>query len=198
MSTTTIGTYGFKKTAAEIPPEAAEKLKKMIREMDEEEGHVVPPEFEEGPPEQEQARDLHEALTMKTKPRTETPMDPKEIEEGYRQVGEEEWDERHGGVSVEEHDKLEWPAKGIDADWLEQKEKGVTNPPEDQEMFLPEGPRGEFEEAGETYEEEDDWRNWMERRKAEMKSKLIKMANKLDGKGLYDEANAIDEIIKGL
>lgn len=127
--------------------------------------------------------------------RDEGPMevstDPKEIEEHYRQVSPEEMAWREGPAS---HDleSEEGKEDGGFSDWLENNEPGGQTPAALPEYQLnPEGPEGKGME----------WKEWEEQdraHKANLVSKLIKVANKLDEAGLYNEAEELDEIIKTL
>jgi hypothetical protein len=119
----------------------------------------------------------------------EVPTDPHEIEKTYREVGGEEWDERHGPVPAGTYDKLNWPDKDVN-DWLEQKEKGVTIPPSEQEMYM--------DPPSSVTNEEQYWYDWLREKKSQtfVINILTKIANQLDQKRFYNEANELDKIIK--
>ncbi len=154
---------------AEIPKEVQQFLKEEGKDLDD---FIV---------------DLEDASRFEV---DEEPMDPRQIEEQYRQVSEEEWEGRHTPVSMPTHEKMKWPEKGVDADWLEQKERGGATPPAEQEMYLPEAPPGDFGEGS--------WDEWLYRKKSALIAAMTKVANSLDEKGFYDEANELDEIIRKL
>lgn len=277
--TVTIDTYGFRKTAEDDtlydPPEEmleeGDNLRKELEKLrsenvepstpiEHDDGHVVPPEFEEGPEEtlsndeykeligrltsgecllcggetqydkeydltnatcspcaqaildgdkdipegvkeflREEGKDLDDfMLDLRGAVRhdEEEPMDPKEIEENYRQVGEEEWEDRHGPAGIQTLDKLEFPKEDV-SDWAEQKERGVSQPPNEQEMYMSKGPKPSISDNPEA-DEDGTWQGWVNRKKSTLIAKLVKVANDLDQKGLRDEATELDEIIRKL
>jgi hypothetical protein len=98
----------------------------------------------------------------------EETMDPKEIEEKYRGVSEEELSERSGPVSMETARKMEpeTPPQEM-GEWMEGIEEGRKYNPRPKSLF-----------------------------EARTMQELVKIANELDQKGLYDEASEVDAIIR--
>jgi hypothetical protein len=70
------------------------------------------------------------------------------------------------------------------------KEKGVTIPPSEQEMYM-DPPSG-------VTNEEQYWYDWLREKKSKtfVINILTKIANQLDQKRFYNEANELDKIIK--
>jgi len=114
----------------------------------------------------------------------EETMDPKEIEEKYRSVGEEELRERSGPVSMETIRKIEpktTPGRMEDI-YRMHEEMGWKPPPPKEEV----GGWMEGIEEGKKYSPVE----------ASAIKELVKIANELDKRGLYEESDVIDEIIK--
>ncbi|KKL01233.1 hypothetical protein LCGC14_2627230 [marine sediment metagenome] len=189
-----INTYGFNKVAAEdlTTEEWREELRKLRegeypsarstpvpRSGEEEEKMGIVERFIE-----EMSDEEFHAIMGKFQARHEKLMDPKETEETYRDVSEEEIEER---TAPSEH------GPSVENPYLDKKYRAYD-------------PSKLLQEQGLIPEEEKEKRDpsWIERGEpgtfrplgVNIVKDLVKIANELDKKGFCDEAEIIDDILK--